>query len=61
MPAREAVTVRTKPTANRWLQIVFGVICMVAAANIQYAWTLFVPEIQKTFGWDRAAIQVAFT
>ncbi|MBB5765796.1 hypothetical protein HNR01_005456 [Methylorubrum rhodesianum] len=34
---------------------------MVAAANIQYAWTLFVPEIQKTFGWDRAAIQVAFT
>ena len=34
---------------------------MVAAANIQYAWTLFVPEIQKTFGWDRASIQVAFT
>ena len=34
---------------------------MVAAANIQYSWTLFVPEIQKTFGWDRAAIQVAFT
>ncbi|MCK0208188.1 oxalate/formate MFS antiporter [Starkeya koreensis] len=34
---------------------------MVATANIQYAWTLFVPEIQKTFGWERAAIQVAFT
>jgi len=34
---------------------------MVAAANIQYAWTLFVPEIQKTFGWQRAAIQTAFT
>lgn len=49
------------PSTNRWLQIVLGVICMVAAANIQYAWTLFVPEIQKTFGWDRAAIQVAFT
>ena len=38
-----------------------GVICMVAAANIQYAWTLFVPEIQKTFGWQRAGIQTAFT
>ena len=47
--------------ANRWLQLVLGVACMVAAANIQYSWTLFVPEIQKTFGWDRAAIQVAFT
>jgi OFA family oxalate/formate antiporter-like MFS transporter len=34
---------------------------MIATANIQYAWTLFVPEIQKTFGWDRASIQVAFT
>jgi MFS transporter, OFA family, oxalate/formate antiporter len=46
---------------NRWIQLVFGVICMVAAANIQYAWTLFVPEIQKTFGWQRAAIQTTFT
>ncbi len=54
----------TKPNVSestRWIQIVVGVICMIATANIQYAWTLFVPEIQKTFGWDRAAIQVAFT
>ncbi|WP_428032907.1 oxalate/formate MFS antiporter [Ancylobacter sp.] len=34
---------------------------MVATANIQYAWTLFVPEIQETFGWERASIQIAFT
>ena len=34
---------------------------MVAASNIQYSWTLFVPEIQKTHGWERAAIQTAFT
>src|SRR6516225_4843531 len=45
----------------RWTQLILGVICMVAAANIQYAWTLFVPEIQNTFGWQRAAIQTAFT
>ncbi len=45
----------------RWLQLVFGVMCMVAAANIQYAWTLFVPEIQQTHGWTRASIQTAFT
>ncbi|WP_312516305.1 oxalate/formate MFS antiporter [Massilia sp.] len=45
----------------RWFQLAVGVICMVATANIQYAWTLFVPEIQENFGWSRASIQVAFT
>ena len=34
---------------------------MVAAANIQYSWTLFVPEIQSAHGWSRASIQIAFT
>lgn len=45
----------------RWMQIVAGIVCMVASANIQYAWTLFVPEIQSTHGWTRASIQTAFT
>jgi oxalate/formate antiporter len=45
----------------RWMQLVAGIVCMVAAANIQYAWTLFVPEITKEFGWSRAAIQTTFT
>ncbi len=39
----------------------FGVACMVAASNIQYPWTQFVPEIQKAHGWERAAIQTAFS
>ncbi len=47
--------------SRRWLQLVVGIVCMVATANIQYAWTLFVPEIQQTFGWERASIQIAFT
>jgi OFA family oxalate/formate antiporter-like MFS transporter len=34
---------------------------MVMIANLQYGWTFFVPDIQKKFGWDRAAIQWAFT
>jgi len=46
---------------TRWIQLVVGVICMIATANIQYAWTLFVPEIQTKFGWARAEIQIAFT
>jgi len=47
--------------ATRWIQLAVGVVCMIATANIQYAWTLFVPEIQDTYGWSRASIQVAFT
>jgi len=50
-----------KASSARWWQLVVGVICMIATANIQYAWTLFVPEIQGTFGWARAEIQIAFT
>lgn len=46
---------------TRWIQLIVGVVCMIATANIQYAWTLFVPEIQDTYGWSRASIQVAFT
>ena len=47
--------------ASRWGQLFFGVACMVAASNIQYSWTQFVPEIQKAHGWERAAIQTAFS
>ena len=46
---------------SRWSQLVFGVACMVAASNIQYSWTQFVPEIQKAHGWERAAIQATFS
>jgi OFA family oxalate/formate antiporter-like MFS transporter len=46
---------------SRWAQLVYGVACMVAASNIQYSWTQFVPEIQKAHGWERAAIQTAFS
>src|SRR6201987_5409950 len=45
----------------RWTQLVIGVAAMVMIANYQYGWTFFVPDIQKTFGWDRASIQWAFT
>ena len=51
----------TPLTTNRWLQLIFGVICMCMIANMQYGWTFFVNPIQERHGWDRAAIQVAFT
>ena len=47
--------------ATRWGQLVFGIICMVMIANLQYGWTLFVGPIDQQYHWGRAAIQVAFT
>lgn len=46
---------------NRWLQLVVGILGMVAIANLQYGWTLFVGPIDSQFHWGKAAIQVAFT
>ena len=46
---------------GRWVQLIAAIACMVAIANLQYAWTLYVPEIEKAHGWSRASIQTAFT
>src|SRR3954453_14943364 len=47
--------------ATRWGQLLFGIICMVMIANLQYGWTLFVNPIDDKYHWGRAPIQVAFT
>ena len=46
---------------RRWAQLVFGIICMVMIANLQYGWTLFVNPIDQKYHWGTAAIQVAFS
>ena len=46
---------------TRWSELVFGVICMVMIANLQYGWTLFVGPIDQKYHRGRAAIQVAST
>jgi len=46
---------------NRWVILLFSIISMVAVANFQYGWTLFVPPLQKQLGVDRSLIQVTFT
>src|SRR2546425_11841142 len=38
-----------------------GIVGMVAIANLQYGWTLFVNPIDSKFHWGKAAIQIAFT
>src|SRR5213075_2388650 len=51
----------TASEATRWGQLIFGIICMVMIANLQYGWSLFVGPIDQKYHWGRAAIQVAFT
>ena len=46
---------------NRWLQLIVGIVGMVAIANLQYGWTLFVTPIDNQFHWGKTAIQVAFS
>lgn len=46
---------------NRWVILGFSILSMVAVANYQYGWTLFVRPLQRQFGVDAAAVQVTFT
>lgn len=52
---------QTLPTYYRWIQLLLGIACMAAIANLQYGWTLFVGPIDAAQHWGKAAIQVAFT
>ncbi|HSY05931.1 MAG TPA: oxalate/formate MFS antiporter [Steroidobacteraceae bacterium] len=47
--------------AKPWIQLVLGIICMIAVANLQYGWTNFVNPIDAKYHWGLAAIQWAFT
>jgi OFA family oxalate/formate antiporter-like MFS transporter len=40
---------------------VFSIVSMVAVANYQYGWTLFVPPLQQHFRVGAAVIQITFT
>ena len=46
---------------NRWLQLSVGVIAMVATANLQYGWTLFVEPIRTKFLWSNSDIQITYS
>ena len=50
----------TAPPAGRWLQLCAGLLCMVAVANLQYGWTLFVHPLHDKYGWSLSSIQTAF-
>jgi OFA family oxalate/formate antiporter-like MFS transporter len=46
---------------RRWLQLVLGVIAMMAISSPQYIWTLFVKPLQGTTGASLPAIQATIS
>ena len=42
-------------STSRWWQLIFGIICMVMIANLQYGWTLFVDPMDAKYHWGRPA------
>jgi len=46
---------------TRWIQLIVGIVGMIAIANLQYGWTLFVGPITDQFHWSEVDIQVAFS
>jgi len=45
---------------NRWVQLIAGVIAMMAIANLQYAWTLFTKPIQAHLHVSLTVVQGIF-
>src|SRR5437763_3528146 len=60
--AEPTAPVASEPSeSNRWVVLLFSILGMVAVANFQYGWTLFVPPLQKHLKAEQAAVQVTFT
>src|SRR5262249_53229981 len=58
-PTAPAVSEANVP--NRWVILVSAIVSMVAVANFQYGWTLFVQPLQKHLNATAAVISVTFT
>ena len=56
-----AAAVKSGVGNARWIQLVLGVIAMMAISSPQYVWTLFVKSFQTTTGATLPAIQITFS
>lgn len=48
-------------TNTRWVQMLLGLICMMAISSPQYTWALFTKSLGTTLGGTAATIQVTFS
>src|SRR5215468_11221241 len=65
--ATSTADVSSPRVPSRWIILIASIVSMIAVANYQYGWTLFVKPLQKGLGTkdhpivDAALIQVTFT
>src|SRR6195256_2206830 len=46
---------------SRWMQLVLGLICMMAISSPQYVWTLFTRPLTAQLGVSLTQLQVTFS
>ena len=61
MAASTASLIHPSRIPNRWVQLMAGIVAMMAIANLQYAWTLFTKPIQAHLHVTLVAVQWTFT
>jgi OFA family oxalate/formate antiporter-like MFS transporter len=61
MSSSVAALAASPTRATRWIQLVLGLICMMAISSPQYTWTLFTKPLGTKFGAAAAGIQITFT
>ena len=61
MTASSHALIHPSRIINRWVQLVAGIVAMMAIANLQYAWTLFTTPIQNHLHVSLVAVQWTFT
>src|SRR5260370_20650929 len=61
MAATPEALIHPSRIINRWVQLIAGIIAMMAIANLQYAWTLFTKPIQAHLHVSLVAVQWTFT
>ena len=47
--------------SRRWIQLLLGLICMIAISSPQYVWTLFLQPLMGALGSSLAELQVTFS
>ncbi len=47
--------------STRWVQLLLGLVCMMAISSPQYVWTLFTKPIGAALGAPAAGVQVTFS
>ncbi|MDP9095885.1 MAG: oxalate/formate MFS antiporter [Pseudomonadota bacterium] len=61
MSTTTAVATPVTSSNVRWLQLLFGLVCMMAISSPQYVWALFTKPLGTQLGASAPAIQVTFS